>query len=162
MIMFAAKISVKKVAIGIAALCAVVWGITALSPKAAETVSAETPGKVEQKLKSNEERTAYLRSFGWDIGEQPKVEMEVQIPKEFDAAYNDYNALQKRQGLDLSKYRGKRAMLYTYELASYPNGEEGVTASLVLYKDRVIAADISSPQADGFTHGVAETAQTTK
>lgn len=162
MIVFATKISVKKVVIGIAALCAVVWGITTLTPDAAQTVSAAETPKVEQKLKTNEDRVAYLQAFGWEPGAAPIIEMEVQIPKEFDAAYEEYNTLQKSQGLDLSKYKGKRAMLYTYELNTHPSGETGVTASLVTYKDRIIAADISSPQADGFTHTLLETPQAAK
>ena len=156
MIVFATKISLKKVAIGVAALCAVVWGIAALSPHAVQSVSAPSDD-LAQKLGTNEERVAYLRSFGWEPSDTPAVEMEVQIPKEFDAAYEEYNSLQQRQGLDLTKYRGKRAQLYTYPLANYPTGQEGVTASIVLYKDRVIAADISSPEADGFIHGLVET-----
>ena len=37
-----------------------------------------------------------------------------------------------------------------------PSGEEGVTASLVLYRNRLIAADISSAAVDGFVRPVTE------
>lgn len=154
MIVFAAKVSVKKIALGLAALCAVVWGISTLTPRAAQSVAANT-GEIAQKLETNDERIAYLRSFGWDPAAAPEVEMEVQIPKEFDEAYTEYNALQQQQGLDLAKYRGKRVMLYSYPLQNYPGDTKDVTASLVLYKNRVIAADVSSADTNGFTHGIA-------
>ncbi len=162
MIVFAAKISVKKIAIGLAALCAVIWGISALTPRAAQSVAAST-GEIAQNLETNAERIAYLRAFGWEPAAAPAVEMEVQIPKAFDEAYTEYNALQQKQGLDLTKYRGKHATLYSYPLQSYPGNVEDVTASLVLYKNRVIAADISSADTNGFIHGIAEhpSAQTT-
>lgn len=155
MIVFAAKVSVKKIALGLAALCAVVWGISTLTPRAAQSVAANT-GEIAQKLETNDERIAYLRSFGWEPTAAPEVEMEVQIPKEFDEAYTEYNALQQKQGLDLAKYRGKRVMLYSYPLQNYPSDVKDVTASLVLYKNRVIAADVSSADTNGFTHGIAE------
>lgn len=157
MIVYATKVTLKKTVIGLLALAAVVWGITALAPRAVQTVSAEAgAASLSQKLKTNGERVDYLRAYGWEVQDTPTVEMEVQVPKEFDDAYTAYNQMQQKQGLDLEKYKGKRAMLYTYTLASYPGGKEGVTASLLLYKDKVIAADISAPEADGFTHGITE------
>ena len=60
------------------------------------------------------------------------------------------------QGLDLVPYQGKRATLYTYELTEYPTGEEGVTANLLIRRNRLIAADISSAESDGFVHGITE------
>lgn len=162
MIVYATKVTVKKTVIGLLALCAIIWGITALAPRAVQTVGTEAGGSLQAgKLKTNEDRIALLSSYGWQVAATPTTEMEVQIPKEFDAAYAAYNALQQKQGLDLRKFAGKRAMLYTYALDSYPTGMEGVTASLLLYKDRLIAADISSPEADGFTHGITEIPQTT-
>lgn len=157
MIVYTTKVTVKKTVIGLLVLAAVVWGISALTPRATQTVSADRQSTaLAQKLKTNEDRVAYLRSFGWEVEDTPTVEMEVQVPKEFDPSYEAYNALQEKQGLSLEKLKGKRAMLYTYPLASYPGGKEGVTASLLLYRNKVAAADISSPEADGFTHGITE------
>lgn len=157
MIVYTTKVTVKKTVIGLLVLAAVIWGITVLAPRAAHTVSANAgAASLSQTLKTNEDRVEYLRSFGWEVQVTPTVEMEVQVPKEFDTAYQAYNELQQKQGLDLEKYKGKRAMLYTYALSNYPSGKEGVTASLLLYKDKVVAADISAPEADGFTHGITE------
>ncbi len=157
MIVYATKLTIRKAAIGLAVLGGILWGITALAPRAAQAVAAQIDSQsISQKLKDNDARVSYLQEFGWMVEETPLVEMEVQIPKEFDGAYQQYNEIQLRQGLDLTKYRGKRAMLYTYTVLDYPTQEEGVTASLVLYKNRVIAADISAANAEGFTHGLTE------
>lgn len=158
MIVYATKVTVKKAIIGVLVLCAVIGGIALLTPRALQTAVSVggQAGVLEGKLKTNEDRVALLRSLGWEVNETPTVEMEVEIPKTFDAAYQSYNELQKRQGLDLEKYAGKRATLYTYTLTAYPGGKEGVTASLLLYKNRLVAADISAAEADGFTHGITE------
>ena len=156
MIVYATKVSVKKAIAGVLVIGAVVWGVTALVPKAAETVStqaAEGIG-VEAKLKTNEDRVALLESYGWKVDAEPRGEREVQIPKTFDDTYQAYNAIQLEQGLDLTPYQGKRATLYTYELTEYPSGEEGVTANLLIRKNKLIAADVSAAEADGFVHGL--------
>lgn len=158
MIVFAAKVSVKKVVAGVLAVGAVVLGVVLLAP-AAETVHAQTvSGEIDldSKLKTNEQRVALLESYGWQVEPEPRSEREVQIPKTFDDTYQAYNAIQLEQGLDLVPYQGKRATLYTYELTAYPTGEEGVTANLLIRRNRLIAADISSAEADGFVDGITE------
>lgn len=158
MIVYATKLTIKKAVIGLLAVAAVVWGITALTPQGVQTVSAAATGSgsLSQKLKTNEDRVAFLRSYGWEVDDTPVTETEVRIPDQFDAAYEDYNQMQQKQGLDLSRYKGKKAALYVYAVHNDPSGEEGVTASLVLYRNRLIAADVCSAQADGFIRGVTE------
>ena len=140
MIVYATKVSVKKAIAGVLVIGAVVLGVTALMPK----------------LKNNEQRVALLESYGWKVEAEPRSEREVQIPKTFDDTYQAYNAIQLGQGLDLTPYQGKRATLYTYELLEYPTGQEGVVANLLVRRNRLIAADISAPEADGFVHGITE------
>ncbi|MGI6180830.1 MAG: DUF4830 domain-containing protein [Agathobaculum sp.] len=156
MIVYATKVSVKKAIAGVLALGAVVWGVAALAPKSAETVSAEAAEEIglDTRLKTNEQRVALLEGFGWKVEAEPRSEREVQIPKTFDDTYQAYNAIQLGQGLDLTPYQGKRATLYTYELTEYPTGAEGVTANLLIRRNRLIAADISAAEADGFVHGI--------
>ena len=162
MIVFAAKVSVKKIMVGVLAVGMVLVGAAVLMPKTAEAdtaVSAEGVS-LSGRIKTNEDRTALLAQCGWQVEPEPVSTREVQIPKTFDEVYEQYNAIQLAQGLDLTPYRGKRATLYTYALTSYPTGEEGVTANLLVRKNRLIAADITSAQADGFVHGILETPQT--
>lgn len=111
--------------------------------------------RVELKnIKSNEDRIALLNSFGWETGKDPLEFMEVRIPEEFDEVYQKYNKIQNEQGLDLKKYAGKRAMRYTYQVINHPSGEQGVIANILIYKNRLIAGDICSPQLNGFMHGL--------
>lgn len=151
MVVYATKLTVKKALCGVLAVCALVWGVNALSGLHEAAVSvAGTSDSIACKLKTNEERVAFLNSFGIMVEETPVVEAEVRIPEVFDAAYTAYNELQKTMGLDLTEHQGKKAMLYIYNVQDDPSGEEGVTASLVLRKNKLIAADVSSAQADGF------------
>lgn len=157
MIVFAAKVSVKKVVAGVLAVGVVAAGVALLAPGAAETVNTgavQAEIDLDSKLRDNEQRVALLESYGWKVDPEPRSEREVQIPKTFDDTYQEYNAIQLEQGLDLVPYQGKRATLYTYELTEYPTGEEGVTANLLIRRSRLIAADISSADADGFVHGI--------
>ena len=106
-------------------------------------------------MKSNEDRVAYLQSYGWEVSAEPLATEELLIPKEMDASYDDYLALQSGQGFDLSKYAGKRVKRYTYEITNYPTGETGILANLLIYKNTVIGGEVLSPQLDGFLHGLA-------
>ena len=64
-----------------------------------------------------------------------------------------YNDLQKAQGLDLSEYKGKSAMRYTYEITNYPDYDGTVYANIIVYKNRVIGGDICSSGTQGFIQG---------
>ena len=156
MIVFAAKVSVKKIVAGVLAAGAVVAGIVLLLPAAENAKTTVGEVGLDSKLKTNEQRVALLESYGWQVDPEPRSEREVQIPKTFDDTYQAYNAIQLEQGLDLTPYQGKRATLYTYELTAYPTGEQGVIANLLIRRNRLIAADISSAEADGFVHGITE------
>ncbi|MBQ8345710.1 MAG: DUF4830 domain-containing protein [Clostridia bacterium] len=105
------------------------------------------------KIKTNEDRIAFLGQFGWTVNAQPKDEREVTVPEEFDKIFMGYNEIQKRQGLDLSKYKKKTATLYTYEVTNYEGAEGTVYANLLIYRNRVIGGDICSAEAKGFIHG---------
>ena len=99
---------------------------------------------------ANEDRIAFLESYGWSVESQPISQTEVVIPREFDEVYSEYNGLQKKQGLNLEKYRGKSVMLYTYKVT---NAEDDAYANLLIYKNRVIGGDVSSASPDGFVYG---------
>ena len=144
MIVFAAMVSVRKIVVGVLAVGLVLVGAAALLPKTAEAdtaVSAEGAA-LSAKLKTNEDRVALLTACGWSVESEPVGTQEVQIPDTFDEVYEQYNAIQQAQGLDLTPYQGKRAMLYTYALTAYPTGEQGVTANLLVRRNRLIAAAV--------------------
>ena len=104
---------------------------------------------------TNEDRRAYLASYGWQVSEEPIAVEELRIPEEFDETYAQYLELQTGQGFDLTPYCGKRVKRYTYAVSNYPTGETGVQADLLLYRSTVIGGDILSADLGGFIHGLA-------
>lgn len=105
------------------------------------------------KVETAEDRLVFIRSFGWQIKEEPVQVEEVLIPESFDGVYEEYNDIQKEQGLDLTKNAGRLCTKYTYEITNYPTGEKGVLINLLVYKGTVIGGDVMSPKLDGFMHG---------
>ena len=105
------------------------------------------------KVKTNEDRIEFLRQFGWEVNQEPISASEVRIPSEFDKIFLQYNELQKRQGLDLLKYKNKNVMRYTYEVTNYGEYSGTVYANVIVYRNRVIAGDVCSADVSGFIHG---------
>lgn len=106
------------------------------------------------KIKTNEDRIRFLSQFGYTVAGEPTESVEVTLPAEFDRVFSGYNELQKAQGLDLSDYRNKSVMRYTYEVTNYAAPDGGkVWANLIIYRNRVIGGDICSADPHGFIHG---------
>lgn len=105
-------------------------------------------------IKTNEDRVAYLESYGWQVSQEPTAVEELLIPETFDESYTQYLDLQTAQGFDLTDYQGKRVKRYTYTINNYPTGETGIQAGLLIYKNTVIGGDVLSPQLGGFIHGL--------
>lgn len=105
-------------------------------------------------IETNEDRIAFLSQFGYKVSSEPIESVELTLPDDFDRVFSGYNELQKAQGLDLGKYKGKTVTRYTYEVIGYPgHEEEKIYANLIIRKDRVIAGDICSADPSGFIHG---------
>lgn len=108
--------------------------------------------KAEVKVPTNEDRVAYLVSKGWEVDPEPVGELEVIIPQEFDAVYDGYCLIQTNQGFRLEKYKGETAIKVTYLVTNHPEGE--ALANLIIYKNKVIAADLCSTRLGGFIEGL--------
>lgn len=106
-------------------------------------------------IKSEADRVAFLRQFGWEVKDTPPEVVTLTVPAKFDRLFTSYNRIQLRQGLDLGDYRRKTVTRYTYELAGYAGYDGTVLASLIVYRDRVIAGDICSAEQGekSFVHG---------
>ena len=104
-------------------------------------------------IKTNDDRIAFLKQFGWEVKAEPEEEQAVKLPNEFDKVLTRYNELQKRQGLDLEKYRRREVKRYTYIVTNYPLYEGTVYANLLVFRGKVIGGDICSAESDGFIHG---------
>ncbi len=106
-------------------------------------------------VKTDADRVAFLSSFGWQTtSEAPVGEVSFTMPEEFDRVLAGYNEIQKAQGLDLGRYKNKKVTRYTYEIANYEGYEGKVYANLIMYKNKIVAADITSADPYGFVHGL--------
>ena len=143
------------VCVALAALIALIAFVPELQPvEAGAEVIEEAETISFEKIRSNEERIAFLGEFGWQVDAAPTESTTVTIPREFDKVFAAYNELQRKQGLDLSTYGGKTVERYTYTVTNYENYEGTVLANLLIYRGRVIGADICSADTAGFVHGL--------
>ena len=98
-------------------------------------------------------QNAFLESLGWETSVEPVDVREVIIPEEWNSVFEEYNDLQKQQGFDLDKYRGKQATIYTYQILNY-DGAENVVANLMVFDGKLIAGDVCSAELGGFMQGL--------
>ena len=97
----------------------------------------------------NEDRLYYLREMGREAAEEPISIQKVQLPEEFPPVLQEYTKLQRQQGFDLERYKGKEITVYTYELRGDTNGAL-LFVSLYQYKGRIVAGDVHSPALGGY------------
>ena len=123
----------------------------------AETVYASAEGREINYggMKTNEDRIAFIESFGVKVDIEPVREETFTMPEDFDRIISGYNQIQKTQGLDLTKYARKRVTHYAYKVTNY-DSDGAVYVNLLMHKNRVIAADISSTDGDGFVYGLTD------
>ena len=148
MVILTAKLSKSKlIAIAAAAVCLLLL-IIFLANRGTGT-SFETASGT--KLATDADRVEFLSSCGYQVSPEPVRTQEVLIPREFSEVYEMYAKLQSAQGFQLEKYKGKKVMQYVYLVESWPEGgEEPVYASILLYKNKLIAGEITRNGEDGF------------
>lgn len=128
--------------------------LIAFIPAYGEGIVASKDGEIDYTgVKTNEDRIEFLSQFGWEVKAEPVDTAEVVIPAEFDKIFTGYNEIQKRQGLDLSDYKKKKVMRYTYEITNYEGASGTVYANVIVYRNRVIGGDVCSADVTGFIHG---------
>ena len=120
-----------------------------------ETVYASADGREINYggMKTNEDRVAFIEGFGIKVNPDPVAEESFTMPEDFDRVILGYNQIQKTQGLDLTKYKNKNVMRYTYELTNYDDYDGTVYATIIVYRERVIGGDVCSSDVTGFIHG---------
>ena len=148
--------TLKFIAIILAAAAALV-SVVMITEKSeiltTQAISAANKNIKYDKIKTEEDRLEFLKQFGWET-EGGEVEMvTVKLPGEFDRIMTEYNELQKSQGLDLNKYKGRDVERYTYKVSNYPDYRGTVYANIIIYRNRVIGGDICSSDVSGFIHG---------
>ena len=134
------------------ALVAVIVIASAVPWTGAEAANADSEINYS-KIKTNEDRIEFLRQFGWEVSPEATESEQVTIPTDFDKIFAGYNEIQKRQGLDLTKYKGKTMMRYTYDVTNYEGYEGKVQVNMLVYRGKVVGGDVCSADVNGFIHG---------
>lgn len=138
------------IALSVAALITLIAFIPEYEPTMAGTYYSEVGAICYDKIKTEEDRIAFLKQFGWEVEPAPVEEVNVTIPTEFDRIFTGYNELQKQQGLDLSKYKRKQAVRYTYKITNYEGYDGTVYANIIVFRNKVIGGDICTADVSGF------------
>lgn len=98
----------------------------------------------------------FLKSYGWEVKPEYIERTQVIIPMKFDKVYENYNELQTIAGLDLTPYRGKRCVRYTYIVRNFPDcSDNRVRANVLCYNSSPIAGDVMTVDLDGFMYSLA-------
>jgi len=147
MLVMTAKVDKKKIIMILAAVLVAVVGLVMLLG------GGDSSPTVSTGVTNNDARVAFLKEFGWDVTTSPVESGQVRIPSETNEVFDRYNALQKSQGYDLSKFAGKTVMRYVYQINNYPGATEPVYATLLIYKNQVIGGDVTDTSAKGTIRG---------
>lgn len=150
MVVLTAKVDFKKIMLILALVAAALLGLILFLGNSQQTFRTD-----HQDLASNDGRVHFLKSFGWEVQNTPKESGQVLIPKESNEVFDRYNALQKCQNYDLSKFAGKKVMRYVYEVTNYPGATQPVYATVLVYKNRVVGGDITNTAPGGKIQGFA-------
>lgn len=100
---------------------------------------------------TNEQRVEFIERRGHNVIDNPIDVKTIVIPQVFSDVYNNYNALQRKIGFDLEKYKGKTVVLYTYSALGY---DDEVHINLLVCNDIIIGGDVSSVKLNGFMNSL--------
>ncbi len=148
MMVMTAKVDLKKIMLALAAVAALVLALIILLGGGEPASQTGAPA-----VSSNDGRVKFLTDFGWEVTTSPVESSQVKIPKETSEVFGRYNALQKGQGYDLSKFAGKKVMRYVYKINNYPGATEPVYATLLVHKNEIIGGDVTDTASGGHIRG---------
>ena len=98
------------------AMLAIFTALCVVSAMGAMTDNEETASGASVK---NEQAAAdYLRAVGEEDAAQLSCE-RITIPEQFDEVYGEYNGMQRQSGFELSEYKGKDALRFTFALTRH-------------------------------------------
>ena len=154
--MFLISLKSLKVRIILLLLLIVLVVFSAISIKkviSKDTATSKVCGRYSLLAQDNEERIKFLSQFNLEVDPEPLEETQIRIPTEFNRVYENYNNIQKENGLNLEKHKGKTCTRYTYKVLNYEGEKSGVRVNLLIYDGKVIAGDICSVELGGFMSG---------
>lgn len=125
----------------------VVITLIAFVPTYSALQSSAEPAEVSysyDKVRSADDAANFLAQFAITVDRTPVEVKQVTVPEEFDKVFSAYNEIQKAQGLNLSRYRGKEVTRYTFRVLGDESTTAPVYANVLVYRNRVIGGDIYS------------------
>lgn len=152
MVVMTAKVNKKRAFLVLGALAALIVLICILANR--DDSPAPSPQDRPVNVATNDARVEYLTTLGWEVAVSPVETQQVRIPTEVSQVFERYNALQQSQGFDLNQYAGKTVSRYVYKVENYPNATDPVYATLLVYDDQVVGADITDTSANGVVQGL--------
>ena len=150
MMVMTAKVDIKKLLIILGAVAAAIVVLVMIFSGGNDTAPTAAP------VTNNDSRVEYLQQQGWEVSSSPVESGQVRIPTEASEMFDRYNALQKSQGYDLSKLKGKTVMRYVYKVNNYPNATEPVYATVLVYKNKIVGGDITDTSPTGIMQGITQ------
>lgn len=156
MFIFTAKLHRKRIVFGAVALvlvCGLFVGLAGFHTRYGAQSAIAAPVSAKG-VKTNADRIAYLEQFGWQTSPEAISVEELRLPETLDASFDDYLATQQGQGFDLPSYLGKTVKRYTYAISNHPDSGREVFASLLIYKNTVIAGEVFAADNGEILHGL--------
>lgn len=147
MMVMTAKLNLKKVLIGLAAVAGLILVLVFAFGRSDTAASAP-------QASGNDARVQYLKDLGWEVTTSPKESGQVKIPEEPSEVYSRYNELQKKHGFDLTEHAGHTVMRYVYQVNNYPGATAPVYATLLVHKGKIIGGDITDTSPGGKLTGL--------
>lgn len=136
-----AKVLLCATALVLCVFVAIV-GVSAFNYTPKSKASIDGFGEYSTVVETQEQAMQFAQQF-YKVEELYTLN-EVYVPITFNEKYEQYNQLQKAQGLDLEPYKGEKCKLYMYLLADFKVENEQAFMSVMVYRDRVIGGDISA------------------
>lgn len=145
MLIWTAHVSKRKAVFLILISGAIIAALIFLAARSATETQPDSP-----QLLTNEDRVAYLTSYGWELEAEPVETLQFLLPDPLQEPYLSYNILQQTQGFDLQPLCGSHVTRYTYTVTNYPGRNQGVQANLYICDNAPVAGDIVCTGENGF------------
>lgn len=104
------------------------------------TATCDELGSYSLKALTENQQYEFLKQFDLSPVNGKITKKEITVPSEFNLVYEEYNELQRKIGLDLTRYKGENAEMFKYELKD----SKTKYAVLLIHNGVVIGAHLTN------------------
>lgn len=150
--MFIKTIKIKKPTTALIGIIILIFAVIAVTM----TVIHKIGNHTVYQLKTESQRQSFLKEMGWNVSAEYENCRVIVIPQDFNDVFQNYNTLQKEQGFDLSRYKGKTVEIYSYPVYNYSGYEDKdcIKCNLLICDGVLIGGDVCSVELGGFMQGL--------